>query len=33
MGLIQPAQVFLASKDLKNLTYNLVWTVNVAELG
>lgn len=33
MGLIQPAQVFLASKDLKNLSYNLVWTVNVAELG
>jgi peptide/nickel transport system substrate-binding protein len=33
MSLIQPAQVFLASKDLKNLTYNLVWTINVAELG
>jgi peptide/nickel transport system substrate-binding protein len=33
MSLIQPAQVFLASKDLKNLSYNLVWSVNVAELG
>jgi peptide/nickel transport system substrate-binding protein len=33
MGLIQPAQVFLASNSLKNLSYNLVWTVNVAELG
>jgi peptide/nickel transport system substrate-binding protein len=33
MGLIQPAQVFLASDTLKNLSYNLVWSVNVAELG
>lgn len=33
MGLIQPAQVFLASDSLKNLSYNLVWSVNVAELG
>ncbi|GAA5031500.1 ABC transporter substrate-binding protein [Terrabacter aeriphilus] len=33
MGLIQPAQVFLAADSLKNLSYNLVWSVNVAELG
>ena len=33
ISLIQPAQVFLSAKALKGLAYNLVWTVNVAELS
>lgn len=33
MSLIQPAQVFVSSTDLKGLSYNLLWTVNIRELS
>lgn len=33
MSILQPAQVILTSKKVTNITYNMVWTINIAEIS